>query len=73
VISFIGTCGFVNTLTYDSWTPAAKLSLILVMLIGGCAGSTAGVIKVFRLLVTVKYAYVELSGCCIQGPRCRSR
>lgn len=60
VISFIGTCGFVNTLTYDSWTPAAKLSLIMVMLIGGCAGSTAGGIKVFRLAVSLKYAYGEL-------------
>jgi trk system potassium uptake protein TrkH len=60
VISFMGTCGFVNTLDYDKWSTAAKLALIMVMLIGGCIGSTAGGIKVGRLLVDLKYAYREL-------------
>ncbi len=60
VISFMGTCGFVNSLDYDKWTTAAKLALIMVMLIGGCIGSTAGGIKVGRLLVGLKYAYNEL-------------
>jgi trk system potassium uptake protein TrkH len=60
VVSFMGTCGFVNTLTYDSWSTAAKLALIIVMLIGGCAGSTAGGVKVVRLLIVIKYAYNEL-------------
>ena len=60
VISFMGTCGFVNTLDYDKWSTAAKLALIIVMLIGGCIGSTAGGIKVGRLLVDCKYAYNEL-------------
>ena len=56
----MGTCGFVNTLDYDKWSTAAKLALIMVMLIGGCIGSTAGGIKVGRLLVDLKYAYNEL-------------
>ena len=60
VVSFMGTCGFVNTLDYDKWSTAAKMALIMVMLIGGCIGSTAGGIKVGRLLVDVKYAYLEL-------------
>ena len=60
IISFMGTCGFVNTLDYDKWSTAAKLALIMVMLIGGCIGSTAGGIKVGRLLVDLKYAYSEL-------------
>jgi len=59
-ISFMGTCGFVNTLDYDKWTTAAKLALIMVMLVGGCIGSTAGGIKVGRLRVALKYAYNEL-------------
>jgi trk system potassium uptake protein TrkH len=59
-ISFMGTCGFVNSLDYDKWSTAAKLALIMVMLIGGCIGSTAGGIKVGRLLVGCKYAYNEL-------------
>jgi trk system potassium uptake protein TrkH len=60
VLSFMATCGFVNSLDYDKWTTAAKLTLIMVMLIGGCIGSTAGGIKVGRLLVALKYAYLEL-------------
>ncbi len=60
VVSFMGTCGFVNTLTFDSWSTAAKLALIMVMLIGGCAGSTSGGIKVVRLLIDLKYAHSEL-------------
>ena len=60
VISFMGTCGFVNTLDYDKWSTAAKMALIMVMLVGGCIGSTAGGIKVGRLLVDCKYAYNEL-------------
>jgi trk system potassium uptake protein len=59
-ISFMGTCGFVNTLDYDNWSAAAKMALIMVMLIGGCIGSTAGGIKVGRLLVDCKHAYSEL-------------
>jgi trk system potassium uptake protein len=60
VVSFMGTCGFVNSMDYDKWSVAAKLALIMVMLIGGCIGSTAGGIKVGRLLVDLKYAYNEL-------------
>jgi len=60
VISFMGTCGFVNSMDYDKWSAAAKMALIAVMLIGGCIGSTAGGIKVGRLLVDCKYAYNEL-------------
>jgi len=60
VISLMGTTGFVNTLDYDKWTTAAKMALIMVILIGGCIGSTAGGIKVGRLLVDLKYAYNEL-------------
>jgi len=60
-ISFMGTCGFTNTMDFDKWSTAAKLVLILVMLIGGCIGSTAGGIKVGRLLVDLKYSGNELS------------
>ena len=56
----MGTCGFVNTLDYDRWSTAAKMALIMVVLVGGCIGSTAGGIKVGRLLVDCKYAYNEL-------------
>jgi trk/ktr system potassium uptake protein len=60
-ISLMGTCGFVNTLDYNNWSTAAKLVLIMVMLIGGSIGSTAAGIKVGRLLVDLKYTRNELS------------
>ncbi len=59
-ISFMATCGFVNSQDYDKWSTAAKLALMMIMLIGGCIGSTAGGIKVGRLLVDCKYSYSEL-------------
>lgn len=60
VVSFMGTCGLVNTMAYDSWSTAAKLALIMVMLIGTCTGSTGGGIKAVRLLIALKYARNEL-------------
>ncbi len=50
VSSIITTTGFV-TADFDRWDPAAKITLILLMFIGGCAGSTAGGIKVIRVLI----------------------
>jgi len=60
VISFAGTCGFVNTLEFDKWSAAAKLTLILAMLIGGCIGSAAGGIKIGRILICIKYIHKML-------------
>jgi trk system potassium uptake protein TrkH len=50
VVSITTTTGFV-TADFDEWDTAAKLSLILLMFVGGCAGSTAGGIKVIRVVV----------------------
>jgi trk system potassium uptake protein TrkH len=61
VISFMGTCGFTNTMDFDKWSTAANLALIMVMLIGGCIGSTAGGIKVGRFLADLKYTRNELT------------
>jgi|GEM_PF-5642457 len=61
VAIFMATCDFVSSLDYDKWTTSAKLTLIIVMLIGACIGSTGGGIKVGRLLVDLKYTYRELA------------
>jgi trk system potassium uptake protein TrkH len=50
VSSIITTTGFV-TADFDRWDTAARITLILLMFIGGCAGSTAGGIKVIRVLI----------------------
>jgi trk system potassium uptake protein TrkH len=53
VVSIITTTGFV-TADYDKWDTAAKTILILLMFVGGCAGSTAGGIKVIRMLIVFR-------------------
>jgi trk system potassium uptake protein TrkH len=50
VVSITTTTGFV-TADYDRWDTAAKVILVLLMFVGGCAGSTAGGIKVIRVIV----------------------
>ena len=59
VVSVMTTTGFA-TVDFDQWTVAAKFTLFLLMLIGACAGSTGGGIKVVRLLLVLKSVYREL-------------
>ena len=60
VITTMTTTGFVNNFNYDSWSLAAKLVLMLLMIIGGCTGSTGGGMKVGRVLIVLKYVHAEL-------------
>lgn len=53
VVSISTTTGFVTT-DYDQWANFPKILLIGLMFIGGCAGSTAGGVKVGRVLVFFK-------------------
>lgn len=53
VSSILTTTGF-TTANYDSWPEIAKGILLVLMFIGGCAGSTAGGIKVSRLVLLFK-------------------
>jgi trk system potassium uptake protein len=53
VVSVTTTTGFV-TVDFDEWETAAKLTLVLLMFVGGCAGSTAGGIKVIRVVVIIR-------------------
>ncbi|MEG1726885.1 MAG: TrkH family potassium uptake protein [Acidaminococcaceae bacterium] len=59
VASIISTTGFVSN-DFDVWPAFSKLCLILLMFIGGCAGSTAGGIKVTRIVILCKLALAEL-------------
>jgi trk system potassium uptake protein TrkH len=59
VVSIMTTTGFA-TADFDRWTAAAKLILLMLMFIGGCAGSTGGSIKVVRILLVLKSGYREL-------------
>lgn len=52
-ISALSTTGF-STVTYDTWHPNMLFVMILLMLVGGGAGSTAGGIKFSRVYVLCK-------------------
>lgn len=53
VVSIMTTTGFSST-NFDTWLPTGKVVLLILMLIGGCSGSTSGGIKVVRLMIAVK-------------------
>ena len=53
------TAGF-STLDISQINAGAKLTLIFSMFIGGAAGSTAGGIKILRLLILVQLVYIFL-------------
>lgn len=59
VVSIITTTGFA-TENFDLWPNLSRLGLVLLMFIGGCAGSTAGGQKIMRLVVGVKAAFREV-------------
>jgi trk system potassium uptake protein TrkH len=59
VVTIMTTTGFATT-DFDQWTAAAKYILLLLMIIGACAGSTGGAIKVVRILLVIKSGYREL-------------
>ncbi|MBQ7338110.1 MAG: TrkH family potassium uptake protein [Clostridia bacterium] len=59
VAAFISTTGF-NTANYDHWPALSQGLLVLLMFIGGCAGSTAGGIKVSRLVILIRSAGREV-------------
>jgi len=53
------TAGF-STLDISQLNAGAKLTLIFSMFLGGGAGSTAGGIKILRLLILVQFLYIFL-------------
>jgi trk system potassium uptake protein TrkH len=59
VVSLVSTTGFV-TADYESWPAWTRMIFVMLMLVGGCAGSTAGGVKVGRILVFLKSARHEI-------------
>ena len=59
VISIITTTGFATT-DFNLWSDSARMLLFTIMFIGGSAGSTAGGIKVVRVLLLLKFGRREL-------------
>ena len=53
ISSIMSTTGFV-TYDYNQWPAASHIVIVIAMLIGSCAGSTAGGIKVVRIIILTK-------------------
>ena len=54
-VTSLSTTGFVSA-DFETWPTFSKMVLLLLMVIGGCAGSTASGIKVARLILLVRNA-----------------
>lgn len=55
VTTIISTTGF-STVDFDKWPTFSKSILLLLMITGACAGSTAGGIKISRVVLLFKIA-----------------
>ena len=58
-VSIASTTGF-TTADFRSWGGFSLIFLFLLMFVGGCTGSTAGGIKIFRFQILFKAAQVQL-------------
>ncbi len=59
-VSIMTTTGFA-TADFNLWPSFARAALLVLMIVGACAGSTGGAIKVTRLLVLFKYTFRRIS------------
>lgn len=59
VSSIITTTGYA-TVDFNLWSTASKATLFILMFIGGCAGSTAGGLKVSRVILIFKAVKANL-------------
>ncbi len=59
VSSILTTTGFA-TADFDGWPVLSRMLLVVLMFVGGCAGSTAGSMKVMRMVIGVKSALREV-------------
>jgi len=58
-VSIMTTTGF-GTEDYTNWGEFAKAVILLLMFVGGCAGSTGGGVKVVRFLLFAKVIRLEI-------------
>ena len=60
VSSIITTTGFA-TADFNLWSTTSKSTLVFLMFMGACAGSTGGGLKVSRLMILIKTIFKELT------------
>jgi len=59
VVAVMTTTGFAST-DFNVWPESAKMILLLLMFVGGSAGSTGGAMKVIRVMLLVKFGLREI-------------
>lgn len=61
IISMSTTAGFVSDpdFSFDKWTPAAMTLIMIGMFVGGSSGSTAGGVKLSRLIIILKSLAID--------------
>ncbi|HPM80901.1 MAG TPA: potassium transporter TrkG [Candidatus Anammoximicrobium sp.] len=59
-VSMMTTTGYA-TADFETWPAMAQYLLVALMFVGGCAASTGGSIKVVRILLLSKHAFLQLS------------
>jgi trk system potassium uptake protein len=59
VASILTTTGFA-TADFETWPPLTRIVLVVLMFVGGCAGSTSGSMKIMRMVVGLKSAFREV-------------
>lgn len=59
VVSLVSSTGF-GTYDFTLWSPFSQILIVMIMLCGGMAGSTAGGIKCMRIMMLLKQSYREL-------------
>ncbi len=57
--SIMTTTGY-STTNFDTWPVFSKFILLVLMFVGGCAGSTGGSIKCIRIFLILKRCYREI-------------
>ena len=58
-LSLLTTTGFASA-DFDGWPTLSRILLVALMFVGGCAGSTAGSMKVARMVIGLKSALREV-------------
>ncbi len=58
-VSIMTTTGYC-TADFDRWNSFARMLLVCLMFVGGCAGSTGGSMKVIRIIIIFKLAVREV-------------
>jgi trk system potassium uptake protein TrkH len=59
VASIITTTGY-STVDFNLWPGFSKAVLVVLMFVGGCAGSTAGGIKISRFIIAIKTVFRDI-------------